>query len=97
MCAFRGQTAVEYLLILSAVVVIATVVIVTVFDVVGPGIDTAKKEKWDYFCCEIGTDTLDCLCYRGKTGSGRTCQSLGTDGEYGQYLPHRCRCQEIGY
>jgi len=65
----KAQGAIEYLLILSASIIVVAIVISFLPSILNPGMDTGSKSTYDYLCKTAvkGTPsvdlTQDCKCY----------------------------------
>ncbi|MDD4250655.1 MAG: class III signal peptide-containing protein [Candidatus ainarchaeum sp.] len=71
-----GQTSIEYLLIIGAVILVVAVVIIFVSQAIGTGTDTGTNSTYNYLCVTLDSNTLDCGCYLNDTNKGGATQTI---------------------
>ncbi len=72
----RGQTAIEYLLIIGAAVLLVAIVIIFISQAIATGSDTGGENTYQYLCVTLDSNTLDCGCYLGETNRGGATNDL---------------------
>jgi uncharacterized protein (UPF0333 family) len=59
----QGQTAIEYLLIIGAAILVVTIVIIFVSGAIESGTRTGGESTYVYLCDTLDSNTADCACY----------------------------------
>ncbi|MDD3083954.1 MAG: class III signal peptide-containing protein [Candidatus ainarchaeum sp.] len=72
----RGQTAIEYLLIIGASILVVSIVIIFISQAIGTGTETGNESTYQYLCITLDSNTLDCGCYLGDITRGGANQEL---------------------
>lgn len=66
----QAQGAIEYLLLLSAAIVVVAVVISFMISTIGPVQDSGSQQTYDYTCKTLNTNSLVCGCYECNAKKG---------------------------
>jgi uncharacterized protein (UPF0333 family) len=67
---YKGQGAIEYLLLLAAAVVVVSVVISFMISTIGPVQESGSQQTYDYTCKTLNTNSFLCGCYECNKAKG---------------------------
>lgn len=63
----KGQGAIEYLLVLGAVIIVTIIVVNFMTGAITPTKQSGNLQKWTYLCETLDSNTEDCWCYNNNT------------------------------
>jgi uncharacterized protein (UPF0333 family) len=97
----KGQTAIEYLLIIGAAILVVTIVIIFVSGAIESGTRSGGESTYVYLCDTLDSNTADCACYNNNSknyfpriidGAEQTAQEYCCNEQKNSFLRQRFDC-----